>query len=341
MNDIMENVKGYLSAGNTLLRGKRLMVYLCLFIITIASMIPSAIKLAMNPDVKTVLPDLARSAIEMVDPYIEGPSKRSSQSQEQEFKSEGQKLAEKLQAEREASRKAAMKYVGILVDWVYFFLIGGMLNVGMCSIYLRLSKREVGVKDLFSGFTSGNYLNKVVALVLKQGIIYTFVAVEYLVLLFLPIGGLLVSLAFWVLAMMISYALFMVEFILADDPNISFLRAIEISIKASSGYKLTLLVIDLFTDVIPRLVASFVVAFLATSSILESDASKFLQALGVAFGLAFFLMLIKPIKDGAFAAAYEDAKMTGKSYGIISQFEFFDPEDQIDNTDDGGMIFFG
>ena len=57
--------------------------------------------------------------------------------------------------------------------------------------------------------------------------------------------------------------------------------------------------------------------------------------------LCLFMIFIKPIKEGAFAAAYEDAKMNGKSYGIISQFEFFDPEDEIDNTDDRGMIFFG
>lgn len=339
MNDIMESVRSYLSAGNALLRGKRLFVYLCLFIITIAGMIPTTIKACLDPSVTTVLPSTVKSVVELADPYLETSGGNTS-AQDTEFKSEGQLLGEKLAAERAASRKAMMEYVGIFIDWVYTFLIGGILTIGMCSVYLRLSKREVGIKDLFSGFTSGNYLNKVLALLLKNGILLGIAAIEAVFILFIPGLGVL-GLALAILGIVASYALFMVEFILADDPSISFLRAVQISFKASSGFKAALFVIDLITRVIPTLVGSFAALFLCIGSIIDRDESQLIQALFVALGLELFLMLIKPIRDGAFAAAYEDAKMRGKSYGIISQFELFDPEDEIDNTDNGGMIFFG
>lgn len=336
MNDVMENVKIYLSSGNALLRGKRLLVYLCLFIITVAGMLPSVIKIALDPDVSTLLPSMAKSVYELTETYSTDNGRRSAK--DEEFKSEGQLLAEKLQAEREASKKAAMQYLGVFIDWLYEFLIGGILTVGMCSIYLRLAKREVGIKDLFSGFTSGNYLNKVIALLLKSGILMVFSALE---LLFTIFGLWIVALAVWIGSIVVSYALFMVEFILADDPNISFLRAIQISFKASSGYKASLFVIDLLTSILPSALAWFGVIALLLSSIRDGDFSRIYQALALVFGVALFLMLIKPIRDGAFAAAYEDAKISGKNYGYISQFEFYDPEDQIDNTDDSGMMFFG
>lgn len=207
-------------------------------------------------------------------------------------------------------------------------------------MYLRLAKRDVGFKDLFSGFTSGHYGNTVLALLFKKGILQLIVAIEVLFLTVLP-GMFIVGVAIGIAGLVVQYALFMVEFIMADDPSISFIRAIQISLKASNGYKLILFVIDLLTVRIPQVVGSVLIVFICTKAVFDSNEGGFVTALLVALGLALFLMLIRPIREGAFAAAYEDAKMTGKSYGYISQFEFFDPEDQIDNTDEGGMMFFG
>lgn len=338
MNDIMEGVKTYLATGFSLLRGKRLLVYACLLVITLAGMIPTAIKLVLDPGIKTILPNTAGSVYEMMESNTYTPQ-RTTQA-DTEFKSQGQILGEQLAAKREANKEAAMDYLGVLIDWVYAALIGDVLIVGLYSMYLRLSKREVGFKDLFNGFTSGNYINTVLALLLKKGILTVIAAVE---LLFVSVfrGMFVVGLAIAIAGMVLKYALFMVEFIMADDPSISFIRAIQISFKASSGYKAILFVIDLLTVTIPQIIGTFAIIFLCTKAIFDTDESNFFLALLVALGLALFLMLIRPVREGAFAAAYEDAKMSGKNYGYISQFEFFDPEDQIDNTNDSGMMFFG
>ena len=339
MNDIMEGVKSYLSAGFVLLRGKRLLVYACLLVITLASMIPSTIKLVLDPDIRTIIPDTAGSVYELIDPDTSS-SRRTTQT-DTEFKSQGEILGEQLAAKREASRKAAMAYLEKLIDWIYAALIGDVLIVGLYSMYLRLSKREVGFKDLFSGFTSGHYGNVVLALLLKKGILMLIAVLGILAASALPYVFAL-SLAILIVGLIVNYALFMVEFIMADDPSISFIRAIQISVKASSGYKAILFVIDLFTATIPSWVGTFAIMFfMFRSEFIEDNGNGIILALLAFFGLELFLMLIRPIREGAFAAAYEDAKMTGKSYGYISQFEFYDPEDQIDNTDDGGMMFFG
>lgn len=106
MNDIMEGVKSYLSAGFVLLRGKRLLVYACLLVITLAGMIPTTIKLVLDPDIKTILPNTAGSVYEMLDSGSSS-SRRTTQA-DTEFKSQGQILGEQLAAKREASKKAAM-----------------------------------------------------------------------------------------------------------------------------------------------------------------------------------------------------------------------------------------
>ncbi|SMC35584.1 Uncharacterized membrane protein [Oscillospiraceae bacterium] len=340
IRDAIDAAKSYIAAGNQRLRGKKMLVYFCLILTGIFSMIPSILFMCANPDVTRALPEIAKMAFDRNESSQQTYSLSSSQ--DTEYKSEGARLAEKVQARDKARKQTMIKYAESAANNVYYFLIGGILTIGMCSMLLRMDKREVGFKDLFNGFTSGNYINKVIALLLKSLIrnAIPFISTLMLLLPMLWIPALIVSL----LSYVVYYCLFMVEFILADDPGIPFTRAIAISFKASSGYKLTLFIVDIITEKLPVAIVTFGYMFWALKAILVDDISiTRLTITGIVTIIVFYVakLILKPLHDAAYAMAYEDAKITGKSYGYISHFELYDPEDEIDNGEYDGIKVFG
>ena len=340
IRDAIDAAKSYIAAGNQRLRGKKMLVYFCLILTSVFAMIPSIIFMCANPDARRALPEMAKMAFEMTDSSQQTYSRRSSQ--DTEYKSEGARLAEKVEARDKARKQTMLSYAESATNNVYYFLIGGILTIGMYSMLLRMDKREVGFKDLFNGFSTGNYINKVMALLLKSLIknAIPFIATLMLLLPMLWIPALVVSL----LSYVVYYCLFMVEFILADDPGIPFTRAIAISFKASSGYKLTLFIVDIITEKIPVYIISLSYSFLVYKSILIDDVSVTRITIMGILGIVVFygaMLILKPLHDAAYAMAYEDAKMTGKNYGYISHFELYDPEDEIDNGEYDGIKIFG
>ena len=341
IRDAIDAAKTYIVAGHQRLRGKRILVYLCVILTAVFGMIPSIIFMFFNPDITRALPEMAKIAFEM-DGSSSGNTYSNNSSGDTEYKSDGARLAEKVEARNKAREKLMLDYAENATNNAYFFLVGGILTIGLYSIFLRMDKREVGFKDLFSGFTSGNYVNKVITLIIKSLLlnVIPFIATLMILVPVLWIPALVISL----LAYVVQYCLFMVEFILADDPSIPFTRAIKISFQASNGYKLALFIVDILTVKIPSYIFTCGFIYLMLKSILIDNADLTqITWLGILAIVIYTVgkTVLKPLHDAAFAMAYEDAKMTGKSYGYISHFELYDPEDEIDNGEYDGIKVFG
>lgn len=333
MNDAFSAAWGYISQAASNLRGKKLLVYTASLIIAILAMVPALVMFGISKDTQY----LRNSNSNSITNYIDTRSGTTA-TNDDGFKSEGQILSEKLARERQRTQSIIASSVISLLNAGNEILIVNILYIGLFSIYLRAGRRDVSFKDLFSGFTNGSYINKVLALILMVLVS----AIPALVISLAGILGLFIAAPLAIAAIVLDYFLKFVMYILADDPGIPFYRVLKISWQASSGYKLTMFVINLICY-IPTFICVLVSFFITMNGIINED-SVLIALIGLllsSLATPIVQFFVRPFNDAAIACAFEDAKLTAKNMGYISAFEFYDPEDQIDNFDDSGMKTFG
>ena len=310
---------GYYSAGKDAIKGKLGFLYVIMILIYILGIVPTLLEFCI-PAQREYYADATKLVYQMInDPS--SISKSGSKSSETEYKSQGQLLAEKTEKEIAESEQKMRNGIFKVVDKAYDALIINILYLGSCSIFIKLIKGKDDPKfsDLFSGFTSGNYIQKVISLLLKD------LAVSFAYgLCFFP-------------GVFLNYSLALVNYIMAEDSKISFPRAWEISFKASSGYRLKMFAIDFFAA-IPTLLSCFI-AIIGIKAVPVEMLIPFCLILLVVTIL--LNLIINPFRKAAMTALYEDAKGVAKSYGIVGQFELFDPDDYANDNPTQGMTFYG
>lgn len=115
----------------------------------------------------------------------------------------------------------------VVVFTLFRILLGTILEVGARKYFIQASGDEFNMGYLGFGFKSGRYLN-IVLTMLYRGILL----ILWTLLLIIP-------------GIIKGYAYRMVPFILADNPEISPTRAIELSKKMTDGQKFDMFVLDL------------------------------------------------------------------------------------------------
>ena len=105
--------------------------------------------------------------------------------------------------------------------------VGNIFTVGARRFYIENQLKKASVKNLIFSFQNGRYMNTLLAMFFKN----------------LFIG--LWSLLFIIPGVIKSYSYFMVEYIIAENPNINRDRAFEISMKTMDGQKWDTFVLDL------------------------------------------------------------------------------------------------
>lgn len=332
MSDAIRAAWGYIGQGICNLRGAKRLVYPACILVALVSLLPAILMFGLTRDTEY----LGVSRTYWVNRYWNSDS--TTEANSDEFKSEGQILGEKLAKQRAKSRAIVVASVSGVIDVFNKVLIVNVLNVGLYSMYLKSGKGDVKFKMLFTGFTNGRYVNTILALIVSSVIASLPAFIMDLNLLL----NMFIGVPLAILTLVLTLYLNFVIYILADDPSIHFLRVIKISWQASEGYKLTMLVITLIGS-LPSLVCFTIAFFTEMSGIIDH------KNMSMAF-LGFFMqailtpimgLIMRPIIDSAIGCAYEDAKYSARNMGIISPYEFYNPEDQIDNFDDGGMKIYG
>lgn len=120
--------------------------------------------------------------------------------------------------------------IGTLISFIllYRILIGFHLEVGSRRFFIKASEEknsEVGV--IGYAFSGGGYINIIKTMIYRAILIFLWT-------LLLIIPGIIKT-----------YAYRMVPYILADNPEISFKRAIELSNQMTDGHKFDIFVLDL------------------------------------------------------------------------------------------------
>lgn len=110
---------------------------------------------------------------------------------------------------------------------IFSLFISAPIQVGKNAFFMKSREEDVSIGSLFYSFSSGNYLNIVKVMFLKQ--LYIF----------------LWSLLFIIPGIIKSYEYYMVSYILTENPNIDYKRAFEISKAMTEGEKLNIFILEL------------------------------------------------------------------------------------------------
>ncbi len=194
--------------------------------------------------------------------------------------------------------------VGLPFVVVYEALIVNTMYVGLFSIYI---KPDTKIKDVFSGFTKGNYFNKAIALIVYEA---AFIPMILFVKLFDVIS--VFALPFVVVSVICICSLSLVSFILADDPTIPFYRAIQMSWKATDGYKLTIFMINLICC-LPVVIYTLIYSVFS-ELLFDYDVNIFIHLfvmIGLmrsTYALALLRVMARMFNDAAIASVYKDAR---------------------------------
>lgn len=122
---------------------------------------------------------------------------------------------------------AAVIFTAALLGLAYSFFVAYPIKVGMLKFFLENRKGNTEFVKLFSSFKKGRYLETV------KGMAWKFLFQFLWTLLFIIPG------------IIKAYSYFMVPYILADNPNIGFRRALKLSIDMTYGYKWKIFVLQL------------------------------------------------------------------------------------------------
>lgn len=115
----------------------------------------------------------------------------------------------------------------IIILMILRVLLGYVLEVSAQKYFINASKGEADLGYLGFGFKNGRYFDILVTMFLRS--LYT----------------LLWTLLFIIPGIVKSYSYRMVPFILADNPNIGYNRAIELSMQMTNGEKFNIFVLEL------------------------------------------------------------------------------------------------
>ena len=313
----------YISRGNAKMKGKKPMLYVVLVIAYIISIVPNLVLLCV-PSIRNYY----GQGFELIGAYIQNDKdtidRLNGKTEEDEnvYKSQGQLMAEEYEAKNQASSIQRITGSMNTVNFIYDAVVTNIVEIGVAAIFIGLGKKTVHIGDMFSGFSEGNYFSKMISIGLKK------LAVKF-------------AYAFCVIpGLFLNYALFMVEYLMADDPKLSFTRSWEISWNASKGYKLKLLIIDVIFGA-PIYIG--IIGIFAYLKLLPptSDPAKILIPMIVTLAaVILFCIILLPYRRAAESEVYADAKADAKSYGIIRRgFELFDESD-LDDTNGPQMTYF-
>lgn len=115
----------------------------------------------------------------------------------------------------------------LVIAVVYSVFVGSVIAVGGCRFFTINASQDANIKEIFSGFTGGNYMRNVSTQFLRG--LYTF----------------LWSLLFIIPGIVKGYEYLMIPYILADNPNISREEAFALSKRMMDGHKWDTFVLDL------------------------------------------------------------------------------------------------
>ena len=118
-------------------------------------------------------------------------------------------------------------FIIILLVIVVRIFLGYVLEVGGRRYFIHGAQNNIDMNNLAYGFKNGRYKN-IVGTMLWRGVL------NFLWYLLLIIPGIIKF-----------YAYRMVPYILADNPNIGYKRAIELSEKMTAGQKMDMFILDL------------------------------------------------------------------------------------------------
>lgn len=121
----------------------------------------------------------------------------------------------------------AIVIIAMILAFIYSIFVAQPIRVGQWKFYLESRRGSSSIKDVFAQFRSGNYLNTV--------------KTQFMV----SLEVFLWSLLFIIPGIVKSYELFLVPFIVAENPQIDYKRAKEISRKTMEGEKFNLWVLQL------------------------------------------------------------------------------------------------
>lgn len=117
--------------------------------------------------------------------------------------------------------------IGVLIFVAFKILIGSLLEVGGRRYFIHQAQNDADMNNIGYGFNSNRYKDIVITM-LWRGLL------NFLWFLLLIIPGIVKS-----------YAYKMVPYILADNPNIGYKRAVELSVQMTEGEKFNMFVLDL------------------------------------------------------------------------------------------------
>lgn len=117
--------------------------------------------------------------------------------------------------------------IGLIVGFAFSSFVSGPVGVGQCRFYMENRAFGTTFGKIFYAFTSGNYLNIVKTVFLKD-----------------------IKIALWSLLFVIpgiikSYEYSMIPYILSENPGMTDERAFELSKKMTDGEKWKMFVLDL------------------------------------------------------------------------------------------------
>lgn len=117
--------------------------------------------------------------------------------------------------------------VGVLVGLAFRIFVGYALEVGGRKYFVQAAQRDFNMNYLGYVFNKTRYMDVVKAMLWRA--LFNFL---WFLLLFIP-------------GIIKAYSYRMVPYILADNPNIGYRRALKLSMQMTSGHKFKILVLDL------------------------------------------------------------------------------------------------
>lgn len=115
----------------------------------------------------------------------------------------------------------------LAISYAYRIFIGGVIETGMDRYFLEARCDRADFVNLFYSFGSGRYLNTVMAIAWRELFLFLWT-------LLLIVPGIIKS-----------YAYSMIPYIMADNPNMDYKRAMKLSIAMTDGEKWGIFVLQL------------------------------------------------------------------------------------------------
>ncbi|MDP4108673.1 MAG: DUF975 family protein [Bacillota bacterium] len=167
-------------------------------------------------------------------------------------------------------------FFAVIISSAYSFLVALPLAAGKSKFFLQNRNGEGEIGQLFYAFKSGRYI----AIVKSMAWRLLFNALWFLL--------------FIIPGIVKSYSYLLVPYILADNPNIGYRRALKLSIEMTDGYKFKIFILQL----------SFIGWYLLGS-------------------LCFFVgvLFVKPYYDATFAEMYVEIRDCAVESGICTREE--------------------